>query len=190
MKARKVWLYGLLFLALSNSLAVGAQQRLGRLDLDDVVGLLTKAEFDLPSRAGELWQRDDGLPAPEHAEFAGQAARLVNQHPVTPPDDHRSTLWDIDKTASRQLNCLAYPATKRQDCRREVAGLSRRQCGCRGVCPPEPGTAARRTARSPPIHEHLLERWGYRHDDGRVQIELVPSDRSFELRWLEIATSC
>jgi len=26
--------------------------------------------------------------------------------------------------------------------------------------------------------------------DGRVQIELAPSDRSFELRWLEIATSC
>ena len=25
--------------------------------------------------------------------------------------------------------------------------------------------------------------------DGRVQIELAPSDRSFELRWLDIATS-
>jgi hypothetical protein len=26
--------------------------------------------------------------------------------------------------------------------------------------------------------------------DGRVQIELAPSERSFELRWLDIATSC
>ncbi|MBC8869627.1 MAG: hypothetical protein H8E44_09425, partial [Planctomycetes bacterium] len=26
--------------------------------------------------------------------------------------------------------------------------------------------------------------------DSRVQIELAPSERSFELRWLDIATSC
>jgi hypothetical protein len=123
MKATEVCLHGLFFLALSNSLAVGAQQRLASLDLDDVVGLLTKAEFDLPSQASALWQQDDGLPAPEHAEFAYEAARFLGQHAVTPPHDHGSTLWDVDKTASRQLKCLAYLAAGKQGRRGEVADL-------------------------------------------------------------------
>jgi len=111
-----------------SSLPVGAaEQGLAPLNLGEVVELLTKAEFDFPDGASDLWQRDDGLPAPGQAGFADKAARFNDEHPVTPPHDHGSTLWDVDKTASRQLKCLAYLCAGKQDRRRDVAALSAAQ---------------------------------------------------------------
>jgi len=96
-----------LFVVLSSSFVGAAEQGPAPVDLSDVVVMLTKAEFELPGLVSELWQQNDGLPAPEHAGFADKAARFIDQHPVTPAHDHGRTLWDVDKTASRQLKCLA-----------------------------------------------------------------------------------
>lgn len=123
MKATNIRLLGLLFLALSNPLAAKAQQRLAQLDLDEAIALLAEAEFEFPDPARELWHPDDGLPALEHSQFAEKAAQFIGQHPVTPAHEHGSTLWDVDKTASRQLKCLAYLAAERQGSRRDVAHL-------------------------------------------------------------------
>jgi len=123
MKATNIRLLGLLFLALSNPLAAEAQQGLDQLDLDEAVALLAEAEFEFTGQARELWHRDDGLPIFEHSQFAEKAAQFIGKHPVTPAHDHGSTLWDVDKTASRQLKCLAYLAAGRQGSRREVAHL-------------------------------------------------------------------
>ena len=112
-----------LFVVLSSSFVGAAEQGLAPLDLGDVVVMLTKAEFELPGLVSELWQQDDGLPAPEHAEFPDKAARFIDQQPVTPAHDHGPTLWDVDKTASRQLKCLAYLATGKHERRRDVAAL-------------------------------------------------------------------
>lgn len=112
-----------LFAILGSPLVGAAEQGLAQLDLGEVAELLTKAEFDLPEHGSRLWQRDDGLPAPEHAGFAAKAGQFVDKHPVTPAHEHGSTLWDVDKTASRQLKCLAYLAAERQGSRREVAHL-------------------------------------------------------------------
>lgn len=123
MRATNNCLLGLLFLALGNPLGAGAQQRVAQLDLDEAVALLAKAEFDFPGQARELWHRDDGLPTPEHDQFAVRAASFVQRHPVTPAHEHGVTLWDVDSTASRQLKCLAYLASGRGQNRRQVAKL-------------------------------------------------------------------
>jgi hypothetical protein len=123
MKRMSPYLLGPLFVVLSSPLVGAAEQDLAQLDLGDVVVLLTKAESDFPDQASELWQQDDGLPAPGHAKFADTAARFIDQHPVTPAHDHGRKLWDVDKTASRQLKCLAYLAAGKQNRRRDIAAL-------------------------------------------------------------------
>ena len=52
-----------LFVVLGSPFVGAAEQSLARLDLGEVVELLTKAEYDFPDQASEIWQQDDGLPA-------------------------------------------------------------------------------------------------------------------------------
>jgi len=109
-------------LAVANP-AFGGQPDLGRLDLREVTDVLTKSLFRLSHETSMFWQADDGLPVPQHEEFAESAARFITQYPVTPAHDHGTSLWDVDKTASRQLKCLTYLATGNKRKRREVAHL-------------------------------------------------------------------
>ena len=61
-----------MFVVLGSPFVGAAEQGLTELDLSEAVDVLTKAEFDFPDQASELWQQDDGLPAPEYAGFAAQ----------------------------------------------------------------------------------------------------------------------
>ncbi len=106
-----------------GSQASMAKRGILRFDLDEVSELLRNASFDFPDDARRLWQQDDGLPDPNDAQFAGSVARIINRNPVTPAHDHGPTLWDVDKTASRQLKCLAYLAAGEQERRPGVASL-------------------------------------------------------------------
>ncbi|MCX7045284.1 MAG: alginate lyase family protein [Candidatus Sumerlaeota bacterium] len=88
-----------------------------------MAALLEKAQFKFPEAGAALWHRDDGLPAPDDAEFAVKAARFLGEHPNNPPDHRGPSLWDVTDIASRQCKCLAYLARGGVKARMEVAGL-------------------------------------------------------------------
>jgi hypothetical protein len=117
------YIVGVLIFGGTNPPASAAKRGIPRLDLGELSKLLTNATFDFPDEARRLWQHGDGLPDPNDAQFAGSAARFINKNPVTATHKHGPTLWDADKTASRQLKCLAYLATGKQERRPDVASL-------------------------------------------------------------------
>lgn len=93
------------------------------MSLAEVAGLLAKAKVRIPSQAKVLWQPDDGLPAPDAARFAKEVAGFIAAHPIPPAHQRREKPWDIGRTASRQLKCLAYLADGSREARLEVACL-------------------------------------------------------------------
>jgi hypothetical protein len=122
-------LYGLLFFVLAgcHAIAGAAQEGVAPLNLGEEVGVLAEARFRLPAQAKTLWERDDGLPHPDDLQFPAKAAGFAAAHPVSPADHQGPSLWDVEKTASRQLKCLAYLADGKQDARRPIADLCARQ---------------------------------------------------------------
>ncbi|MEE9463752.1 MAG: heparinase II/III family protein [Bacteroidales bacterium] len=99
------------------------QEGISQLDLDEAIDILAKVEFQFPAEALELCESDDGLPGPNDPQFATNASRFMAEHPIPPADRQELNLWNVRNTASRQLKCLAYLATERQDARHEVATL-------------------------------------------------------------------
>ena len=93
------------------------------LDLSGAARLLATARFDFPEAATRLWRTDDGLPAPNAPQFPHRTAKLIAQHPITPPAKRGPTLWDTRNMASRQCKCLAYLASGKAEARRETANL-------------------------------------------------------------------
>lgn len=89
----------------------------------EATDLLVEAEFAFPAESATLWTDDDGLPDPEDAQFAQQAAAFIGEHPVPTPDRRDATWWNTERTASRQCKCLAYLASGRSEARRAVANL-------------------------------------------------------------------
>lgn len=100
-----------------------AQQSMVQFDFYEAIELLKKAEFEFPTEARKLWDRDDALPEPKDPQFAAKAARFVADHPMPPEGQRKLDLWDTHNTASRQLKCLAYLATGKQGSRHDVAAL-------------------------------------------------------------------
>ena len=100
-----------------------SQEGISRLDLDEAIDILAKVEFQFPAEALELCESDDGLPGPNDPQFATNASRFMTEHPIPPADRQELNLWNVRNTASRQLKCLAYLATERQEARHEVASL-------------------------------------------------------------------
>jgi hypothetical protein len=123
MKNTGLRLFVSIFLSYNISMVRAGEQDLAHLDLGEAAELLADGAVDFPDEARNAWRQDDGLPDPSHAQFASSAACFFAENPITPAHDHRPTLWDVDKTASRQLKCLAYLADGKRGRRREVADL-------------------------------------------------------------------
>jgi len=112
------------FIFAGTSLTVGAvQEGIGRLNLADAAELLVQTEFKFPSSAAKLSESEDGLPQPDDAQFAKQAAKFISQHPIPSAGQAKTGLWDLRRTSSRQIKCLAYLASNHRQDRRQVAEL-------------------------------------------------------------------
>ncbi len=103
--------------------AFAAEHDRWRPDLGGAVDLLARADVNLPAEGATLWRDDDSLPAPDHSLFAQTASRFLDDHAMPAAAEEEARPWDLDRTASRQLKCLAYLAGGDEPKRRKVAEL-------------------------------------------------------------------
>ena len=109
--------------ACTAAAAFAAQRHPWHPDLAEAADLLAWAKLGFPAADAGLWQHDDGLPAPEDSRFAQAAVGFLVDHPVPAAAGGEAKPWDLARTASRQLKCLAYLASGGGPERREVAQL-------------------------------------------------------------------